>query len=320
MIQCISKLNTKESITIGMNSNKTSIPTMTFKTMNSFKNSVFLKEQEQSHDKFLQSTQVLNDLSAKQRHNKPSEFHTLSNVVLKKMIKERKKNIIQNPHFSISEIITRKKLSRWILNIGKELNLLSVTTHKAVHYLDRIMHENGLEKEELKAICAIFILLAAKLFESESKVDEVILKAKSIINGRLFMLESQIMNFLQWNIQCITAIDFLEIFIDQGLIFNSAESKESDKKLSQLIEVLADLCIEEYEFIAADPLYLAVGIVKVARKLYLGKNAWSRELEIMGNCGIKDLNDYYDAIMGHCKNWIAGSKINPDIIKIELLS
>ena len=60
--------------------------------------------------------------------------------------------MIHNPHFSIAEIITRKKSAKWLIEFGNKFRIPSITVHKSICYMNRIIQDNLLVKKELKEI------------------------------------------------------------------------------------------------------------------------------------------------------------------------
>jgi len=199
-------------------------------------------------------------------------------------------NAIVDPQLRADEIANRKKLIDWICDIGDRLKVAAETIHRAATYIDRIISQNNLKEEELKSIGLICILLAGKLTESDNEVSQIAsLFRKNIGNPRINirMYEIQIMNHLNWDLQRITAIDFINFFLSQGIVFtsdyihHSNVNEQSASFLRQYVEFFSDLCLQEYEFISIDSLILAGGIIAAGRKVLKFEKVWREELEAL---------------------------------------
>eukprot|EP00826_Nyctotherus_ovalis_P001881 TRINITY_DN10346_c0_g1_i1.p1 TRINITY_DN10346_c0_g1~~TRINITY_DN10346_c0_g1_i1.p1 ORF type:complete len:260 (+),score=79.21 TRINITY_DN10346_c0_g1_i1:1092-1871(+) len=204
------------------------------------------------------------------------------------MKEKRLANAISNLRLTSREVSNRKSLVDWMCDVGDNLEVSAEAIHKAVFYFDRIACDNHLKENELKSIALICILLAAKLTESDSTVNNVASLFRKIIGSyklSIMQYEAQIMQQLNWDLQHITAMEFIKFFASQGIVFSAdvvnsgAPSEKAVKSLRQYAEFFADLCLQESEFIGSDSLVLAAGIIAAARKMLKFKKVWNKELE-----------------------------------------
>lgn len=215
-------------------------------------------------------------------------------------------NSIVNPQLTETEIASRKKLIDWMCDIGDTLKVSAETIHKAAAYFDHIICENNLKEKELKSIALICVLLAGKMTEKDPEVARIAsLFRKNMGNSRINIrqYEAQIMNHLNWDLQRITAMEFINFFIAQGIAFTSdsvnstTPSEQTAKSLRQYSEFFTDLCLQEYDFISADSLILAAGIIAAARKMLKFHDAWCEELELLTTVKAKEAEDCAEEIL-----------------------
>lgn len=222
------------------------------------------------------------------------------------MKSKHKINEITSPQLNAEEIVNRKKLIDWMCDMGDTLKVSAETIHRAVTYIDRIICENNLKENELKSISLVCILLAGKLAERDPEVERIASAfRKNMGNSRINIrqYEVQIMNHLNWDLQRVTAMDFVNFFISQGIVFtsdninSSPPTEQSAKSLRQYSEFFTDLCLQEYEFISTDSLVLAAGIIAAARKMLKLKDIWRRELELLTTVNKADAENCAEIIL-----------------------
>jgi hypothetical protein len=227
-------------------------------------------------------------------------------VFLEKMKEKRTINSVCSPQLTTEEITNRKKLIDWMCDMGDTLKVSAETIHKAVAYFDHIICENNLKEKELRSIVLVCILLAGKLTERDSEITHIAsLFRKNIGNPRINIrqYEAQIMNHLNWDLQRITAMEFINFFISQGIAFtsditnSSLPNEQTAKSLRQYAEFFTDMCLQEYEFISVDSLVLASGIIAAARKMLKFKDVWRKELELLTTIETKDAEDCANTIL-----------------------
>ena len=91
--------------------------------------------------------------------------------------------------------------------------------------------------------------------------------------------ETQIMNSLNWDLRCITAMEFIEIFVSQRLVVQSEDIASLNtiikpsftESFEKYLNLLSDLCLKQCEFMMMDTLILASGIIAASRKLIVVK-------------------------------------------------
>ena len=214
----------------------------------------------------------------------------------------------RNSKLSLSEaeIASRKRLVDWMCDIGDSLKLNPETIHKAVNYIDHIMCENRVEERELQDIALICILLSGKLTERDPEVNSIVsLFRKRMSNPKLDLMkyEVQVLAHLDWDLKCITAMEFIQFFASQGILFSNDSigsvqiAEQSAKSLRQYAEFFADLCLQEYELIQADPLIVSAGIIAAARKTLKFNKVWSEELEELTTVMKKEAENFGSSIL-----------------------
>ncbi len=204
------------------------------------------------------------------------------------------------------EISQRKKLVDWMCDIGDTLKLAPETVHRAVLYIDHIMCENRLEEKELQDIALICMLLSGKLTERDPAIERIIsFFRKKMGDPKLDLMryEVQVMSHLNWDLQGVTAMEFIQFFIPQGIVFTNdvigcvAANEQSAKSLRQYVEFFADMCLQEYSFIQYDPLLLAAGIIAAGRKTLKFSKAWGKELEVLTTVPQKEAEKAGNAVL-----------------------
>jgi len=211
-------------------------------------------------------------------------------IFLEKMKEKRMHNYSCKIPLTAAEINARKKLVDWVCDIGDTLRLSPETIHKSVGFIDHIMCENRLEESELQDIALICMLLSAKLSERDPEVEGIIAFFRNKMhNPKLDIMkyEVQVMHHLNWDLQGVTPMEFIQFFVSQGITYNndiinsSNPNEQNAKSLRQYSEFFADLCLQEYEFINADPLILAAGVIAASRKVLKFSKIWTNELEAL---------------------------------------
>lgn len=123
---------------------------------------------------------------------------------------------------------------------GDALHLSAETVHRAVGHFDHIVCENSLSHKELKGIALICTLLAAKLAERDPQVVRVASLFRKRVDVRRY--EAQIMAHLNWDLQRVTAVEFVNFFLSQGIVFtsdsvnSSLPNERTAKSLRQYVE------------------------------------------------------------------------------------
>lgn len=191
---------------------------------------------------------------------KPKE-KPLSFINKPKFLKQRKK-IVQ----SIKAIVTKHTLSLHTL-------FLSIT------YFDIICSQMS-SFNELKLISKICLILAAKFGDDGLKAYQLEKTYRSELSSHYQSDEMFIVKLLDYNLNLLTADDFLSELLMSGVIFKNEinDIKKVDFMYKTVIKI-ALLFIESNSFLELSQSQIAFGIVAFTRKL-LGLEAFCPQLEM----------------------------------------
>ncbi len=245
---------------------------------------------------------------AVREESKKSRVEISPSILLENMVRKQHINRKYTPELQVKEIASRKKLVDWLCEVGESAHVSAEYIHKAVVYLDVIMAENTIAESDLQSLGIVCLLLAAKTGEKDHQVSQVrtLFQHKmKIEKSEIRKYEMQVLSLLNWDLQCVTAMDFLQIFTHQGILFNGDRThlgKPASQKLAltlhQYAEFFADMCLQEYKILlAADPLYLAAGIIGAARKMLKLEKVWSPELFSMTSVRFEEISALVDEIL-----------------------
>ncbi len=215
----------------------------------------------------------------------------------------------QAPALGRAEIATRRKLVDWLCETGESVQVVPDCTHRAVVFLDRIMAENTIAEGDMQPLAMVCLLISAKLTEKDRQVAQIkamFLKRMNIAPVQIRRYETQVLSLLRWDLQCVTAMDFLQLFASQGILFsNDRLSSLSGHRLPnaktaltgrQYTEFFADMCLQEYSFLSVDPIHLAGGIIAAARRMLHVEAGWSHELSLLTGLPQSEIKEVADEV------------------------
>lgn len=207
---------------------------------------------------------------------------------------------------SESEAEARRKLVDWMCELGDTTQLSSECVHRAVAYLDTIMGENTVAQSDAHAVAVVCMLVAGKLTEKDAVVSRVaglLTRKLSCPRASIMQYEVQIMSLLHWDMQGVTALDFVELLVAQGVVFTTdsllatANTEQIAKSTRQYAEFFADLCLQEATLSQTDPLRLAGGILAAARRSMGFGRVWPFELEALTGLSLAEVDWQFNTIM-----------------------
>jgi len=193
-------------------------------------------------------------------------------------------------------ILARKKNIEWLFETGETMGMSIDSLHKASAFFDRILgkEQNNSNEKDLQEIVLICLLLSAKLTETDQTIDHIksLFKSRFGIKGQLLKnKETQALNQLNWDLQCVTSFDFIQLFVAQGVVFTndmvktSRGNKIATLKVSESVrkyaEFFAEVCAQRHALTNYSALELACGIIAVARKQMKLINIWTHEVELL---------------------------------------
>jgi hypothetical protein len=119
----------------------------------------------------------------------------------------------------------------WIINLADKFNISMNSAHLGVHLLDMVMCKQPNLVKKIQLYAQVCFLLAAKTIELDERIP-YIPKIKKITNSKFTLqdysqAELAVLDIVDWNPQYTSAVEFLEFFQAQGILFSSDGFKES---------------------------------------------------------------------------------------------
>ena len=195
----------------------------------------------------------------------------------------------------------RRVLVDWICEVGELFKLGNPCIHRGVSYLDQIIGHYSIHKDQLQLLGLTSLLIAGKFLELDRKMPTM----KSLIKackGKHTELEFKqeevkVLRVLNFDLSYTTPMDFLELFLGQGILFPnhlmalSAGSTPPANKIALYLrkyaEFFADLCLQgiyiyiiyiDYKFQEYSGIVLACGIIACSRKAVKLRDIWNDSL------------------------------------------
>ncbi|XP_075694921.1 G1/S-specific cyclin-D1-like [Rhinoderma darwinii] len=155
----------------------------------------------------------------------------------------------------------RKMLTSWMLEVCEDQRCGEEVFPLAVNSLDRFLSVVPVEKRRLQLVGATCLLLASKLKESKPITIENLCMYSdfSFIDSEMRAMELLILNKLKWDIEAVTARDFLPHFLE--LLSLSADKVQ---KIRKHAETFIALCTTDCTFIALPASMVAAASVAAA--------------------------------------------------------
>ena len=251
-------------------------------------------------------------MSGVQEESKKGKIDISPSVLLEKMIEKQHSNKKYDQSLGKKEIVTRGKLVDWMCETGDTVRVSSECIHKAVVFLDVIMAENTISENDLQPLGVVCLLLSAKMTEKDRPVAQIkamFQKRMNIHPSQIRKYEMQVLSLLRWDLQCVTAADFVQFFVHQGVIFTNDKAltscgyKFANKKMAltirQYTEFFADMCLQEYSFTSMESLHLAASIIAASRKMIKLATPWTSELLLLTGLQYPSISDTVEQINKH---------------------
>ncbi|OAY54315.1 cyclin-A2-2 [Manihot esculenta] len=166
----------------------------------------------------------------------------------------------------------------WLVEVSEEYRLVPDTLYLTVNLIDRFLSENYVEKQRLQLLGVTCMLIASKYEEiCAPRVEEFCFITDNTYRRKeVLILESQVLNFLHFQISVPTTKTFLRRFIQAA----QSSYKVPCIELEFLANYLAELTLVEYDFLKFLPSLIAASSVFLAQwTLDQSNHPWNPTLE-----------------------------------------
>jgi hypothetical protein len=227
---------------------------------------------------------------------RPSRFEavyntaTLNPTLLKNMI--LRQGVHRPRSLELVNIPLRKEAVRELHRLSVEEKLQHSTFVRSVALLDQLLSSTPLDILDYKIVLRTTLNLASKLCESDGKsltVSQLAHKFRGEYHKEtIAKWEVNIYSALGWTLNVVTAHDFANFFLWQGVatereMEHLAQGRDTDAKdlmncLEVLVTFILDVTLMEFGFYRFTPSGLAASAVATARET-LGLFRWTSELK-----------------------------------------
>ncbi|KAG6515405.1 cyclin-A3-1-like isoform X2 [Zingiber officinale] len=194
------------------------------------------------------------------------------------------------------DVNMRAVLVDWLVEVAEEYKLLSETVYLSVSYIDRFLSFNAIKKPNLQLLGVTSMLIASKYEEVDQPTVEEFcyITDNAYTSEQVVKLESDILNFLKFELGNPTINTFLRIFSQAG----REDEKYPPLKLEFLSCFLAELSLLDYGCLQFLPSLVAASVVFVSRyTIDVERHPWSKKLiECTGYNGV-ELKDCVHALL-----------------------
>ncbi|KAJ6406306.1 hypothetical protein OIU84_009933 [Salix udensis] len=166
----------------------------------------------------------------------------------------------------------------WLVEVSEEYTLVPDTLYLTVNLIDRFLSQTYIEKQRLQLLGVTCMLIASKYEEIIPPRVEgfCFITDNTYTRGEVLKMESQVLNFLYFQLSVPTTKTFLRRFIHAA----QASCKVPCVELEFLANYLAELTLVEYSFLKFLPSLIAASAVFLARwTLNQSDHPWNSTLE-----------------------------------------
>jgi hypothetical protein len=216
-----------------------------------------------------------------------------------------------------------------ILDIGYKCDLDMLTCHIALKVLSVYLRcQKKAIDNELVALC--ILLIAAKFNQTDEtliSISELLQEATvRYFKEQILQYEIEILNTLQWSLNILTPLHFIQVFEAIGVIFRSdtfsigseirleSDSRKVNKVVRKATDVL-ELLMKDFKFSILKEEQLAFACVLYARKFYQIETDQKYNFEAVYNIHYKDvsdievqINEYFSLLVGEVSKASENSK------------
>ena len=222
------------------------------------------------------NTQLTYSLKPK-RYNIPKDV--VPYKIFKNLISISKHNFPSMPktvNLRLSELDNRSKIVYQIKNFVEKHNLNITSYFFSVYLMDQLLAKKiNLTIDKLGFGS---ILLTTKFIEIDGKLPSIQSYIKYILNRRItskeiIEIENECLKKLNHNLTLPQPINFLNIFLLNGIVFNTDENDNKKKNITSAIylkpyDILSELISLNADYLKYNPLDLACACVAFARESY----------------------------------------------------
>ncbi|XP_071787272.1 G2/mitotic-specific cyclin-A-like [Asterias amurensis] len=175
----------------------------------------------------------------------------------------------------------RSILIDWLVEVGEEYRLHNETLYLAVSYIDRFLSQMSVLRSKLQLVGAASMFLAAKFEEIyPPEVNEfVYITDDTYTVKQVLRMEHLILKVLSFDVAVPTA----NVFISRYL-----QSVKADSRMEHLSRFLAELTLQDHEFIKYIPSTIAAAAVFLANFTLSGLN-WTEQLQKGSGYSLQDI-------------------------------
>ena len=150
----------------------------------------------------------------------------------------------------------------------------TLTVHIAVHYMDLLLQNSEIKQKLGSLVC---LIIAAKYDELDRKIPKYDLYIRAsgmdISSDDIIKCEKEFLQKLNWQLQVSTSINFIQLFLTQGVIFSNDKIKFGNpssalaNRLSQKAIGFVNSFLEITELMEYTQSIIAASCVALSRKV-----------------------------------------------------
>ena len=154
--------------------------------------------------------------------------------------------------------------------------------------MDSLIQKKNYHNSLYFRLSGVILITTAKFQEKEVPKLSILTKyLPECTNGTFKKLETEILKLLNWKLNIITPMHFVEIYTEIGVLFYYDCGYKSNllERFKKYCEFFIDLCMQEHQFLNYYIESIALGCIAASRKV-LGLIPWPEELENISNFSI----------------------------------
>ncbi|XP_042484276.1 cyclin-A2-4-like [Macadamia integrifolia] len=185
-----------------------------------------------------------------------------SNLRVVELVRRPSCNFMETLQRDITQSM-RGILVDWLVEVAEEYKLVQDTLYLAVYFIDRFLSANYMSRQRLQLLGITCMLIASKYEEiCAPRVEEFcFITDNTYTKGEVLQMESQVLNYLGFQLSAPTAKTFLRRFLRAA----QASYKVPSLELEFLANYLSELTLIEYTFLKFLPSLIAASAVFLAR-------------------------------------------------------
>ncbi|KAG6615658.1 Cyclin-like protein [Phytophthora cinnamomi] len=178
----------------------------------------------------------------------------------------------------------RTILVDWLVEVGEEYELDSLTFHKAVNLVDRCLRKIKITRKQFQLLGCACMMIAAKFEEVYGpNVEEfVYISDQTYTAEEMLDMEAKVLNALEYRVASTTCYGFMHRYMKAGCT--------TDKQRS-LVSYLCDFALLYYHMVRFKPSILVASAVYLARLMTGETDAWTPTLHHVTQYNPLELQD-----------------------------